>query len=95
MCFEDGVFHFRSHQPTTEILQLNTAFLNADRASSSLWGGSGYVRVAQVPLAFIDYLITKKGINPYSGDPDMQTKFLQMLSSNEYEKFRTAPGRLA
>lgn len=76
------------------VLKLNQAFLNHDRSSSSLWGGRSMVRVAQVPLELIEKW-RKEGLDVYSGDQDVIAKVLGMLSGNDYEKLRTAPGKLA
>lgn len=78
----------------SELLQLNQAFLNADRNTSSLWGGRSMVRVASIPLELVEEW-RKKGLDLLKQDPDVIAKCLSMLSSNEYEKLRTAPGRLA
>lgn len=82
-----------SSQECTEILAFNQALLNADRASSSLWGGNGYVRVARVPLILLEAW-AKEGLAIWNKDPDVQAKIAKRLSDHHYAQLRTAPGRL-
>ena len=74
-----------------EVLRLNQAFLNADRPSSSLWGGNAWVRVASIPLYVVEDLMAK-GLSFF--DRNDLPRIKRLLNSLEYEKLRTAPGRL-
>lgn len=91
---ESSQMVFENHQDVTEILQLNQTFLNADRPTSSLWGGASMVRVAQVPVVLLEQW-AKEGLRWYDRDPAVQAKIAGRLSSNDYSELRTAPGRLA
>lgn len=79
-------------QHCDDILAWNRALYNAERSSSSLWGGRNYVKVASIPNAVIEHW-HQQGVSIYT--PDGRAKILAWLSSNEYSNFRTAPGRLA
>lgn len=84
----------RSWQPNVdEVLELNSAFANQDRFTSALIpAGASMVRVASVPLIECERW-RQEGLANYL-DPNDRAKILAMLSSSEYQKFRTAPGRL-
>lgn len=78
-------------QDCDEILAWNRALFNAERSSSSLWGGRSYVKVASIPNAVVEEW-HQRGVSIYK--PEGRAKILAWLSSNEYSHFRTAPGRL-
>lgn len=79
-------------QDASDILDWNRALYNAERSSSSLWGGSGYKRVASIPNVLVA-MWRKQGVSLYTREG--RAKILAWLSSNEYAHLRTAPGRLA
>jgi len=58
--------------------------------TSSLWQKREWVKVASVPLAWLDQL-WQQGIR--WNDPNAWPVIKRMLNSNEYEELRTAPGR--
>lgn len=86
---------FRSCQPNIQdCLEMNQAFLNADRASSSLWAGRNWVRVGSIPMWLLEKWRLEDGIDFYRWNDEDKAKIVRRLNSNEYEKLRTAPGRI-
>ncbi len=81
-----------STQDTDEVLQWNKALLNAERSSSSLWGGSSWVRVASVPLILLEKWWREEGLN--YNDADDWAKIVGKLNNSDYSGLRTAPGVL-
>jgi hypothetical protein len=78
----------------TDCLSLNKAFLNTDRASSSLWNGGDYVKVASIPLEIIERWYKEDGINFYRANDEDKARLIKKLNDGEYNKLRTAPGEL-
>ncbi len=81
-----------SEQDTDEVLRWNKALLNAERSSSSLWGGSSWVRVASVPLILLEKWWKEEGLN--YNDKNDWPRIVGKLNSSDYAALRTAPGVL-
>lgn len=91
----DNSYTIRTDQPNmVDCLSLNKAFLNTERASSSLWNGGDYVRVASIPLEIIEMWYKDEGINFYRANDEDKARLLKKLNDGEYNKLRTAPGVL-
>lgn len=91
--FRDGRDQIVVHaeQDYSDILKVNHETMMANGVGrTSVWQGREYVKVASVPLAWLDQLWAQ-GIK-YS-DPEAWKAIKARLNSNEFEKFRTAPGR--
>lgn len=83
---------FEATQPNlNEVLSLNAALRNADRASSSLWGGASMVRVGQIPVWLLEKW-WQEGVK--WSDPEGQKRIQAYLNDRDYEYLRTAPGRI-
>lgn len=76
-----------------DVLDANTAWRNAERFSSRLTH-SDYVKVASVPFFVLQEWWTKYRINPFAQDPETQAKIAKLLNDSEWNKVRTAPGRI-
>ena len=81
-----------SFQECSDILAYNQAAYNTERTSSSLWAGRGFVHVASIPEIVAEQWM-RQGLSIYRRDD--RKKILERLSSGEFLKLRTAPGRLA
>lgn len=79
-------------QDDSHILDWNRALYNAERSSSSLWGGRDYVKVASIPNNIVEDWM-RKGVSIYTKEG--RAKILAWISGNEFSALRTAPGRLA
>ena len=81
-------------QDCTEVLELNKALLNEDNFSGSLWNGSDWVRVAQIPLALLEKWMIEDDINFYRWNDDDKARIIRRLNDPEWRGLRTARGRL-
>jgi hypothetical protein len=82
-----------SFQECGDALAFNQALFNADRSSTSLWAGRGYVKVASIPNIVLEQWMKRDGLSIFRTED--RPKIMARLSSNEYSHLRTAPGRLA
>jgi hypothetical protein len=83
----------RSYQPNMQdCLDMNVAWLNAERSSTKLHSASGWTKVASVPLWLIEKWKAEDGLDYFNRDH--QPGLLARFNSNEYLKLRTAPGKL-
>ena len=77
-----------------DILTMNKAFLNADRATSSLWNGGEFVKVAEVPYELLEKWAIEENINIWRGNDDDKAAITKKLNDGEFAALRTAPGRM-
>lgn len=78
-------------QDVSEIKKINemTRLANGS-GTSSFWKKRQYVKIASIPNSVIDQW-AQQGI--HFADPNAWPVIKRMLNSNEFETFRTAPGR--
>ena len=85
---------YRNTQNCDEILAINKALRNQDNFSGSLWNGSNWVRVAQLPLALLEQWAEEDDINFYRWNDDDKARIMRRLNDPSYSQLRTAPGRI-
>lgn len=88
-----GGLIFRSVQDVEPILEDNQRLMNVPRRSSRLHhsGLEVWYRVASIPNILLEQL-WQRGLK--FSDSDFVERIKPMLNSAEYEKLRTAPGRI-
>ena len=87
----NGAIAIQQVQDVSDILKVNELTLNSHTSGSKLWNKNGWVKVASIPLVVLDQW-HERGIK--FTDEDDWKKVRSMLNSNEFSKFRTAPGSL-
>lgn len=87
----NGTVAIEAKQDVERILHFNEMCFNAHTSGSKLWNKNGWVKVASIPLIILDQW-HEKGIK-FTEEDDWK-KIKGMLNSNEFSKFRTAPGSL-
>lgn len=85
----------QTFQPNLDdCLDLNVAWKNADRPTSSLWNGGDYVKVASIPLFLIEKWKNEEGIDFLRWNDDDKARVMKKLNDGDYGKLRTAPGAI-
>lgn len=89
----DGGVVFRSVQDVEPILEANRRELLAPKPSSRMFfnGPEVWVKVASIPNILLEQL-WQQGLK--FTDKDFLPRIKPMLNSAEFEKLRTAPGRI-
>ena len=91
----EGKVVFEASQPNIQdCIDLNVAWRNADRSTTSLWNGGEYVKVASIPLVLLEKWRNEEGIDFLRWNDDDKARVMQKLNDGNYGKLRTAPGSI-
>jgi hypothetical protein len=75
-----------------EVLDVNVALQNAERPSSSLWGGRDHVHVARIPEELI-HAWSREGINFYRWNEQDKARVMAKLNDPDFQRLRTDRAR--